>query len=232
MLQVESFNVRYGSVIAATGIAFEVERGSIVSLIGANGAGKTSILSGISGLVASSGSVKLDGEQVSGKPTEYLVRKGLVQVPQGRQLFPQMSVRENLEIGAYLLPAEQRRERYENLLQRFPLLRERTDQFAGTLSGGEQQIVAIARGLMAGPRILLLDEPCLGLSPIMVKRIGALVRELRADGLTILLAEQNAAFAFGLADRIIGIENGRIALSGSAEEVRQNPSVRQSYLGI
>jgi branched-chain amino acid transport system ATP-binding protein len=232
VLKVENLTVRYGAAVAVRNVSFTVAPGKIVGMIGANGAGKTTVLSAVSGLIESTGAIYLDDLQISGLRTDEIVSRRLVQVPQGRQLFPQMSVLENLQIGSYLQPAEMARKRLAELMRRFPVLNDRAEQHAGTLSGGEQQIVAIARGLMANPRILLLDEPCFGLSPIMIKRIASVIRELQNDGLTILLAEQNASFAFGLADEILRIENGTLAFSGSVDEMRSNKAIKSSYLGI
>ncbi len=232
MLKVENLTVSYGHVAAVRAISFEVPERSIVALVGANGAGKSSTLNALVNLVSHGGQIMLDGEDVSARSTDQLVRRRVVLVPQGRQLFTEMSTYENLELGGYLLPAEVTRQRCDEIMQLFPVLGERRSQKAGTLSGGEQQILAIARALMASPTLLLLDEPCLGLSPIMVKRIASVIRTLHRDGLTILLAEQNAAFAFALADRAIVVESGKVNLIGTPEELQGNDSVRKSYLGI
>lgn len=231
-MRVESLNVSYGQVEAVRGLSFEIERGQVVALIGANGAGKTSTLNAITGLVPSRGSIVLDGQSFSGRNTDEIVRRGVSQVPQGRQLFHEMSVGENLEMGAFLRTTAQARKRLEELCERFPLLRERRTQRAGTLSGGEQQMVAIARALMSEPTVLLLDEPCLGLSPIMVKRIASIIRDLNASGITILLAEQNASFACALAHKVIVIENGRLALEGTPDMLRNDDRMRRAYLGL
>ena len=232
MLHVDDLHVSYGHVRAVRGVSFSVSSGEIVAMVGANGAGKTSTLNALTGLVAGKGSIRMDGRELCGEPTDAIVRHGMVQVPQGRQLFPEMSVRENLEMGAYLQAPAARRQQLDVLMGRFPLLRERAQQYAGTLSGGEQQLLAIGRALMASPRLLLLDEPCLGLSPIMVRKIAVVIRELNAQGLSILLAEQNAAFALALASQVVVIENGRVSMSGSAEELRGSTAIRRSYLGI
>ncbi len=217
---------------AVRDVSFEVPDGEIVALVGANGAGKTSTLNALMGLVTRRGRIEMGGRDLHALPTDEIVRLGIVQVPQGRQLFPEMSVLENLEMGAFLHPSPVKRRGLEELMERFPLLRERAFQRAGTLSGGEQQIVAIGRALMAQPRLLLLDEPCLGLSPIMVRRVAEIIRRLNGQGLSILLVEQNAAVAFGLATHVLVMENGRITLSGSPAALRESDQVRRSYLGV
>jgi branched-chain amino acid transport system ATP-binding protein len=232
LLRVEDLAVSYGNVAAVRGLSFTVEPGEVVALVGANGAGKTSTLNALTGIVRRSGRITFAGEEIGSLATDDIVRRGIVQVPQGRQLFPEMSVRDNVELGAFLRPAAAKRAGIEAMMRRFPLLKERAQQAAGTLSGGEQQVVAIARALMAAPRLLLLDEPCLGLSPIMVERMQEIIRALNEEGLSILLVEQNAAFAFGLAMRILVIENGRLALSGTPAELSRSDEVRRSYLGI
>jgi branched-chain amino acid transport system ATP-binding protein len=231
-LKVTNLSVRYNNVIAVADLSFEVPAGEVVALVGANGAGKSSTLNALTGLVTRQGSIVYDGREMSGLATDEIVRTGIVQVAQGRQLFPKMSIQENLELGGFLLGRELIKTRVGEMMERFPILRERRGQMAGTLSGGEQQILAIARALVSGPRLLLLDEPCLGLSPIMIKRIAQVVRELNGQGLSILLAEQNTAFAFSLASRALVIENGRLFMSGSPSELRGNEEVRRSYLGV
>jgi branched-chain amino acid transport system ATP-binding protein len=231
-LKVTNLSVRYNNVIAVADLSFEVPAGEVIALVGANGAGKSSTLNALTGLVARQGSIVYDGREMSGLATDEIVRTGIVQVAQGRQLFPKMSIQENLELGGFLLGRELIKTRVAEMMERFPILRERRDQMAGTLSGGEQQILAIARALVSGPRLLLLDEPCLGLSPIMIKRIAQVVRELNGQGLSILLAEQNTAFAFSLASSALVIESGRLFMSGSPSELRGNEEVRRSYLGV
>ena len=229
LLELKQLEVRYGGIRAVAGIDLEVAEGELVCLIGANGAGKSSTLKAICGLVASrSGRVLYAGEDISAAPVHELPRKGLVMVPEGRGIFHQLTVDENLAMGAYTRggaanPAEQ----YE----RFPRLRERRRQIAGTLSGGEQQMLALARALMARPRLLLLDEPSMGLAPMMVARIFELVRDIARDGVTILLVEQNARLALELASRGYVLESGAIALSGEAARLLAHPRVRAAYLG-
>ncbi len=201
-------------------------------MIGANGAGKTSTLNALTGLIPRSGRVEMDGIDLGRMATDEIVRLGVVQVPQGRQLFPDMSVRENLEMGGYLQPAARKQRMAKTLMERFPLLRDRAAQKAGTLSGGEQQLLAIARALMAAPSVLFLDEPCLGLAPIMVKRVAGVIRELNRQAISILLVEQNAAFALALAHSVIVLQNGQIIMTGTAQELRGSSEMRRSYLGI
>ncbi len=229
LLELRQLEVHYGGIRAVRGIDLEVAQGELVCLIGANGAGKSSTLKAICGLVSSrAGQVLYDGEDVTRAPVHELPRKGLVMVPEGRGIFPQLTVDENLSMGAYARggaadPAEQ----YE----RFPRLKERRRQVAGTLSGGEQQMLALARALMARPRLLLLDEPSMGLAPLMVARIFELVSEIARDGVTILLVEQNARRALEVASRGYVLESGAIALSGEAASLLEHPRVRAAYLG-
>jgi branched-chain amino acid transport system ATP-binding protein len=232
MLRVDDLRVSYSSVAAVRGISLEVPDGAIVGLVGANGAGKTSTLNAITGLVARSGRSHIDGQDISALSTAEIVRRGVVQVAQGRQLFPDMTVRENLEMGGFLQPAARMLQQLEQVLMQFPVLKNRAAQRAGTLSGGEQQMLAVARALMSFPKILLIDEPCLGLSPKMVGHLGEVIREVNAQGIAILLVEQNTPFVFGLCRHAYVIENGQVALSGSPQELRSNDRVRSAYLGI
>lgn len=232
MLRVEDLHVSYQGVAAVRGVSFEVPDGAIVGLVGANGAGKTSTLNAITGLVARRGKAVLDGHDISQLSTAEIVRRGLVQIAQGRQLFPDMTVLENLEMGGFLQPASKLGEQLEKVFAQFGVLKERAAQRAGTLSGGEQQMLAVGRALMSAPKILLIDEPCLGLSPKMVGRLGEIIRELNARGIAVLLVEQNTAFVFGLAAFAYVIENGRVVLSGAPDELRSNDGVRSAYLGI
>jgi branched-chain amino acid transport system ATP-binding protein len=232
-LTVEGLRAGYGAVEALHGVDLRVEPGEIVALLGANGAGKTTTLRAISGLVRpTAGTIRLDGESLAGVPAHEIVARGLVQVPEGRRLFATLTVLENLEMGAFTRRdaagiSESRR--FVNRL--FPVLAARERQLAGTLSGGEQQMLAIGRALMAAPRILLLDEPSLGLSPILVRTILAALREINAAGVTVLLVEQNARAALRLAHRACVLVTGRVALEGPAKELLDDPHVRKAYLG-
>jgi branched-chain amino acid transport system ATP-binding protein len=232
MLRVEDLQVSYQSVAAVRGVSLDVPDGAIVGLVGANGAGKTSTLNAITGLVARRGKTSFNGQDISQLSTAEIVRRGVVQVAQGRQLFPDMTVLENLEMGGFLLPASRLQEQLDKVFAQFAVLKERAAQRAGTLSGGEQQMLAVGRALMADPKMLLIDEPCLGLSPKMVARLGEIVREVNARGIAVLLVEQNTAFVFGLASFAYVIENGRVALSGTPDQLRSDDRVRSAYLGI
>ena len=232
MLRVEDLHVSYQSVAAVRGLSLEVPERRIVGLVGANGAGKTSTLNAITGLVPRRGRVTIDGHDIGALDTADIVRRGVVQVAQGRQLFPDMTVRENLEMGAFLQPAAGLAGQLESVFAQFPVLKERALQRAGTLSGGEQQMLAIARALMAVPKVLLIDEPCLGLAPKMVGRLTEIIGGLHASGIAILLVEQNTSFVFGLAAYAYVIENGTVVLAGTPDELRSNDKVRSAYLGI
>lgn len=234
ILKVNDLNVHYGVIHALKGVNIEVEEGQIVSLIGSNGAGKTSLLRTISGLIkASSGSIQyLDQEIVNPKHPELLPSTGLVQVPEGRKIFSGMSVYENLQMGAYLRKDRDGiRADLANVYARFPILEQRKHQDAATLSGGEQQMLAISRALMAKPRLLLLDEPSMGLAPLLVKEIFNIIRDINATGTTILLVEQNAMQALRIADRAYVLETGTIVLQGSGQELLNSPEVQKVYLG-
>lgn len=234
MLDVRGLQVRYGAVEAVRGIDLTVEKGQIVALLGANGAGKTSTLSAIVGLVpVAGGTVSLDGAPITGLPTEVLARRGIGLVPEGRRIFASLSVAENLILGGavHAAPAE-RRARLERMEDRFPILAERRHQKAGLLSGGEQQMLAIARALMAGPRLLLMDEPSLGLAPQMVERVFDLILALRGEGLTILLVEQNVPMSLDIADRAVVLANGRAVLSGSAADLAASDKIRSAYMAV
>ena len=232
-LSVEGIDVFYGDVQAVRGVSFTVERGEVVTLVGANGAGKSTTLSTVAGLLAPrAGRVVFDGADLAGSPAHVLASKGLVLVPEGRQLWSGMSVLENLRMGAYPRAARAKAAAtLEDVFAMFPVLKRRVHQKAGTLSGGEQQMCAIGRGLMAQPRLLLLDEPALGLSPLLVKEVFRTLREIRARGVTILLVEQNVPHALALADRAYVMETGTITLTGTSAELRSDNSVRDRYLG-
>ena len=233
LLAVSGLNVHYGPIHAVKGISFSVEQGQIVTLIGGNGAGKSSTLRAIAGLVRpSSGKVELVGRDITGERSDRVVRLGAALVPEGRGIFAQLSVKENLQLGAFT-----RRDHaaiasdLDHALDHFPILRERLAQKGGTLSGGEQQMLAIARALMARPRVMLLDEPSLGLAPLLVRKIYEILVQLHRDGMTVLLVEQNAQIALGVADVAHVIEVGEIVLSGPAEELMASEKVREAYLG-
>jgi len=232
LLRVEDLYVSYQSVEAVRGVTLSVPDGAIVGLVGANGAGKTSTLNAISGLVRRRGRTAFDDHDLSSLNAADIVRLGVVQVAQGRQLFPDMSVTENLELGAFLQSGAAMREQMKRLFAQFPMLEQRARQRAGTLSGVEQQVLAVARALMSRPTMLLIDEPCLGLSPKMVGLLDEVIRQVNADGISILLIEQNAAFVFELAGYAYVMENGRVALEGTPASLRENDEVRGAYLGI
>jgi branched-chain amino acid transport system ATP-binding protein len=232
LLEIRDLHVHYGQIQAVKGIALSVEEGEIVSLIGANGAGKTTTLKTISGLMRpAQGSVALDGVELTALPPHQIVARGVVQVPEGRRIFQSLTVLENLAMGAYRRFGRAIAGDLERVFAMFPRLKERRTQVAGTLSGGEQQMLAIGRALMAEPRLLLLDEPSMGLAPLLVEQIFDTIREINARRVTILLVEQNAAMALAIAHRGYVLETGSIALSGSAESLRENPQVRSAYLG-
>jgi branched-chain amino acid transport system ATP-binding protein len=234
LLEVVGLCAGYGDVPVLRGIDISIPAGSITALIGANGAGKTTLLRTISGIIpAEAGTIRYDGHDIVGMPPQDIVRAGLVQVPEGRRLFPDMTVHENLLVGSSSPMARPKRdENLATVLELFPKVRERRTQLAGTLSGGEQQMVAIARALMASPRLLLLDETSLGLAPIVVDEIFVAVRRLVAQGLTILVVEQNTALALEVADHGYVLEQGRFAIQGAASSLAADPRVKQAYLGI
>ncbi len=234
MLQVDHLNVAYDTLQVLWDVSLEVHEGEIVALIGSNGAGKTTLLRTISGLMKPLfGSIRFMGEEIAGLPPYEICRRGVIQVPEGRALFPRMRVVENLELGAYLPAARaQRHETIERVYRLFPRLKERWRQDAGTLSGGEQQMVAIGRALMARPKLLMLDEPSLGLAPVMVEMIMEVLTQLNAEGMTILLVSQEVHQALAIAHRAYVIENGRIVRSGPSHELRNDDAVRSAYLGL
>ena len=232
LLKVDDIHVYYGNIYAIKGISFEVNEGEIVTLIGANGAGKSTTLNTISGLLKPrSGQITFDGKNLAGVPASKVVSLGMALCPEGRRIFQQMSVRENLEMGGYTRPASEIDSSLENVFQRFPRLKEREKQIAGTLSGGEQQMLAMGRALMSKPKLLMLDEPSMGLAPILVEQIFDIIAELHAAGTTILLVEQNAQMALSIADRAYVLGTGKITMSGSASDVLADDRVRAAYLG-
>ena len=232
MLSVYNINVWYGAIHAIKDISFNVNEGEIVALIGANGAGKSTTLKTVSGLLRSkTGSIKFMGEDITHTPADKLVGKGLAQVPEGRRAFLQMTVEENLEMGAYTQPKSTVAPGLERVYEQFPRLKERRRQVAGTLSGGEQQMLAMGRALMSKPRIILMDEPSMGLSPIMVNEIFDIIRAVSESGTTVLLVEQNAKKALSIADRAYVLETGKIVLSGDAKELLEDDSIKKAYLG-
>jgi len=233
MLKVEDINVYYGSIHAIKGISFSVNKGEIVTLIGANGAGKSTTLNTVSGLLRSkTGSVTFNGQDLGKIPPHKIVSMGLAQVPEGRRVFLTMTVEENLEMGAYTRKnSVEIAEELEKVYERFPRLKERRRQIAGTLSGGEQQMLAMGRALMSKPELLMLDEPSMGLSPILVDQIFDIVKELNKTGTTILLVEQNAQMALSVADRGYVLETGKIVTSANAQELLNNDAVKKAYLG-
>ncbi|MCU1674133.1 MAG: transporter ATP-binding protein [Frankiales bacterium] len=233
LLEVEDLSVAYGAIDAVKGITLNVEAGQVVTLLGTNGAGKTTTLRTISGLLRpKKGQVRFDGERLDGQPAHQVVVKGVAHAPEGRRIFPLMSVEENLELGAYSRSSQADvRKDIGDVFERFPRLQERRAQKAGTLSGGEQQMLAIGRALMSRPRLLMLDEPSMGLSPIMIQLIFSTISELKESGTTILLVEQNANEALKLADYGYVLETGRIVLEGTGQKLMNDDSVRKAYLG-
>ena len=232
ILKVDDINVYYGSIHAIKGISFEVNEGEIVTLIGANGAGKSTTLNTISGLLHSkTGHIEFMGEPLNHVPSHKVVSKGLALVPEGRRIFLQMSVQENLDMGAFSRRGGNIDADMERVFEQFPRLKERRKQVAGTLSGGEQQMLAMGRALMSKPKLLMLDEPSMGLAPILVEQIFDIIRELHAAGTTILLVEQNANAALSVANRAYVLETGRIVLSGTGDELMHSEQVQKAYLG-
>ena len=233
MLEIKDLNVFYGAIHALKGVSLTVGDGELVSLIGANGAGKTTTLHTISGLLtASSGSVLLDGQDLQKVPANTIIGLGLAHVPEGRHVFARMTVEENLRMGAYIVRDQKKiAENLEKVYGHFPRLQERRRQLAGTLSGGEQQMLATGRALMTGPKIVLMDEPSMGLSPLLVKEIFAIIEELHKSGITILLVEQNAKMALAVSDRAYVLETGTISMEGKASALAADDRVRKAYLG-
>ena len=232
LLKVEDIHVYYGAIHAIKGVSFEVNEGEIVTLIGANGAGKSTTLNTVAGLLKPrSGLITFDGKPLNSVPAAKTVSLGMALCPEGRRIFQQMTVKENLEMGGYTRPPKEVPASIEEMFERFPRLKEREKQIAGTLSGGEQQMLAIARAMMSRPRLLMLDEPSMGLAPILVEQIFNIIKELHAQGVTILLIEQNAQAALSVADRAYVMETGNITMSGNADDMLHNDDVRKAYLG-
>jgi len=232
MLKVNDINVFYSNIHAIHGVSFDVNEGEIVTLIGANGAGKSTILKTISGLLRSkTGSISFLDSDIGSVAPHNIVKRGLAQVPEGRRIFLRMSVQQNLEMGNYIHHRSTMHERIEDVFERFPRLKERRKQLGGTLSGGEQQMLAIGRALMAKPTLLMLDEPSMGLAPLLVEQIFDIIKELSESGVTVLLVEQNARMALSIANRGYVLETGRIVASASSQELLQDEAVRRAYLG-
>ena len=234
ILSVKDLKVNYGGIEAVKGISFDVPRGEIVTLIGANGAGKTTTMNTIAGLIRpSAGSILFQGEELCGVPPAQIVKRGISQVPEGRLIFPELTVRENLDLGAFLRTDKKGiADDMEYVFQLFPILRERVSQTGGTLSGGEQQMLALGRALMARPRLLLLDEPSLGLAPIIIQQIFKIIQKVNEDGTTVFLVEQNANQALHIANRGYVMENGVVVMEGKAQELLSSEKVRKAYLGM
>ena len=232
LLKVDGIHVYYGSIHAIKGVSFEVNEGEIVTLIGANGAGKSTTLNTVAGLLKPrTGTISFEGKDITGLSASKVVSLGMALCPEGRRVFQQMTVKENLEMGGYSRPPQEIPASLENVFSRFPRLKEREKQIAGTLSGGEQQMLAMGRALMSKPRLLMLDEPSMGLAPILVEQIFGIVAELHQAGSTILLVEQNAQMALQVADRAYVMETGNITLQGPAQELLHNEAVQKAYLG-
>jgi branched-chain amino acid transport system ATP-binding protein len=232
MLKVDDLNVYYGSIHAIKGISFEVKSGEIVTLIGANGAGKSTTLNTIGGLLkAKSGTIEFEGRNIGGTPAHKVVKEGMALCPEGRRIFQQLTVKENLEMGAFTRNKAEADETIEQVYEQFPRLKERVKQVAGTLSGGEQQMLAMGRALMSKPKLMMLDEPSMGLAPILVDQIFDIIVKLNKAGTTILLVEQNAQMALSIADRAYVLETGRIVNTGTGKELLNDDSVKKAYLG-
>ncbi len=232
MLEIQNLSVHYGMIQAVHDVSFHVNQGEIVSLIGANGAGKTTILRTISGLIRpSNGSVTFEGKRIEKEAPQKIVANGLSQVPEGRHVFSGLTVQENLEMGAFLRKDSGVKEDYEQVYRKFPVLKERLSQDASTLSGGEQQMLAMGRALMSHPKVMVLDEPSMGLAPIFIKEIFSIIQEIKQQGTTVLLIEQNAKMALSIADRGYVLETGKIVLEGTGEELLASDEVRKAYLG-
>ena len=232
LLKVNDINVYYGAIHAIKGISFEVHEGEIVTLIGANGAGKSTTLKTVSGILrGKTGTIEFDGKDITKEQAHKMISLGIAHVPEGRRIFQQLTVKENLEMGAFSRPASEVKPSLEDVFNRFPRLREREKQIAGTLSGGEQQMLAMGRALMSRPKLMMLDEPSMGLSPLLVQQIFDIIKELNAAGTTILLVEQNAKMALSIADRAYVLETGKIVKEGVARDLLNDESVKKAYLG-
>ena len=233
MLKIENLEVNYGMIKAIKGVSFEVNQGEVIALIGANGAGKTTILHTITGLVAAKGgSITFEGQDLLKIPAHKIVEMGMAHVPEGRRIFQELTVYENLKLGAFIMKDKKQIEKnLQYVYDHFPRLKERKNQIAGTLSGGEQQMLAMGRALMSNPKIILMDEPSMGLSPILVSEIFQIIKEVSADGTTVLLVEQNAKKALSIADRAYVLETGKIALEGDAKVLMNDESIKKAYLG-
>ena len=232
MLEVENINVYYGTIHAVKDVSFKVDQGEIVTLIGANGAGKSTILKAVSGLLRSKGGrISFLGNDISSTEAYKLTQQGLSHVPEGRRIFQQLTVEENLEMGGYMRSKDEIKKTIDDVYERFPRIRERKRQIAGTLSGGEQQMLAIGRSLMSRPRLVMMDEPSMGLAPVLVQQIFDIIKELNEAGTTILLVEQNAQMALSVANRAYVLETGKVALSSSAKDLLDNDEVKKAYLG-
>jgi branched-chain amino acid transport system ATP-binding protein len=232
-LRIDDLKVTYGPIVGTNGVALSLEPGETVTLIGANGAGKSSTLKAVLGMARYEGRITLDGADLAGLKTSDVVRRGVGYAPEGRRVFPQLSVIDNLKAGALSRPAAEVPERLARIYRYFPRLKERASQRAGSLSGGEQQMLAIGRALMSKPSLLMLDEPSLGLAPVIVERIGEILQEISAtEGIAVLLAEQNAAWALSLATRAVILDVGRVRMTGDAARLRNDPAVRRAYLGV
>lgn len=233
MLEIGDLHARYEGIVALAGVSLRIDRGEIVALLGSNGAGKSTLLGCITSSVpcATSGSIRLEGAELRARPTEHIIESGIVLVPEGRQLFAELTVEENLAMGAYLRRGARLDDDLTRVFALFPRLQERRRQLAATLSGGEQQMVALGRALMAKPKLMLLDEPSLGLAPLLVREIFGLIAEINRSGVTVLLVEQNARQALKVANRAYVLEKGRIAMSGAAQQLARDPHVVSAYLG-
>lgn len=233
ILEIKNLRAGYGEIEVLHGLDMAIHRGEIVALLGSNGAGKTTLNNTLSGVIKpKAGSIVFGGQDIAGHPSKAVVQAGLIHVPEGRKIYPNMNIRENLELGAYRRGKSKRRENMEKVLETFPRLRERLDQLAGTLSGGEQQMLAIGRGMMADPEFLILDEPSLGLSPLLVEEMFELILHLNKQGLTIMLVEQNVVQSLEIANRAYVLENGSMVLSGDARDMMNNDDLRKFYLGM